>query len=171
MRTRFLRLALAASLAFSLAPTTVFAADAEKVDRLMELMGMKDTIAQMEQMILQSMEQSFRQSLDGEPMGPEQQRRADAMLEVMKDSFASMFSWEAVGPEYRRIYQEVLTDEEVDGAIAYYQSPAGASMLAKTPELMQRGMALGQRRAEEVMPVMQAQMQRALEELKSTKSK
>jgi hypothetical protein len=169
MRSRFLRLALAASFAFALTPASVLAADAEKVETLMELMGLKATVAQMEEMIFQSMEQSFRQRLDDEPMSPEQQRRADAVLEVMKQSFTSMLSWEAIGPEYRRIYQDVLTDEEVDGAIAYYRSPAGASMLAKTPELMQRGMELGQRRAQEVMPVMQAQMQRALEELKHAK--
>lgn len=170
MRTRFLRFALSVSLAIALAPAAVLAADGEKVDRLMQLMQLEANIAQMQQMMVQSMEQGFRQGLEGEPLTPAQQRQVEATLQVMKDSFASMFSWDVMGPEYRRIYQEVLTDEEVEGAIAYYSSPAGASMLAKTPELMQRGMAVGQRRAQEVMPQMQAQMARAIEEIKSAEA-
>lgn len=168
MHARFLRIALAVSLALLLTPASAMAAaDADKVDRLLTLMKLEANVAQMEQMIVQSMEQSFRQGLAGESLTPEQERRAEAMLNVMKQSFARMFSWEVMGPEYRRIYQEVLTNEEIEGAIAYYESPAGASMLAKNPELMRRGMEMGQRRAQELVPQMQAEMAAAIAEIKS----
>lgn len=167
MRNRFRRFAFAFALGLALAPAIATAADADKVDRLMILMKLEANVAQMEQMIGQSMEQAFREGIEGEPLSPAQEQRAEAMLDVMKQSFKRMFSWEVMGPEYRRIYQDVLSNEEVDAAIAYYQSPAGASMLAKTPELMQRGMEVGQRRAQEVMPQMQAELARAIEDIKS----
>jgi uncharacterized protein len=49
-------------------------------------------------------------------------------------------SWERMNPTYVKIYSETLTEEELDGAIAYYRTQAGQSMIRKMPLLMQKSM-------------------------------
>lgn len=167
MRLALSRLTLSLALALCLPVASVQAADPAKVDELLELMDIKKNVAQMQTMINQVMDEEFEARIASEKLTPAQAARVRATNQVMKDNFAQIFAWEELGPEYRRIYADVLTDAEVEGAIAYYRTPAGAAMLAKTPELMQRSMVVGQNRAREAMPRMQAELDRAMHEAKA----
>ena len=50
-------------------------------------------------------------------------------------------AWNKLEPVYVRIYRESLTQDEVDGIIAFYKTPAGQAMVKKLPALMQKVMA------------------------------
>ena len=41
-------------------------------------------------------------------------------------------------PAFAKIYTETYTEEELDGILAFYKSPAGRALLQKMPEVMQR---------------------------------
>jgi hypothetical protein len=159
LRTGALALLLPAAL---LAPPA-FAADEAKVDELMVILQLDKMNAQMLEMMDGVLEKSFLDTSAQHGLTEAQIAARRPQLQRMKNAMRDVLSWEALAPEYRKIYIELLTDAEVDAAIAYYRSPAGASMMAKMPQLMQRGMEVGQRRAAEVMPRVMAEMQQAVE--------
>jgi uncharacterized protein len=43
-------------------------------------------------------------------------------------------------PALAKVYTDTYTEEEIDGILAFYKSPAGKSFLQKMPEVMQRSM-------------------------------
>jgi hypothetical protein len=94
----------------------------------------------------------------------EQAERLAASNERMKRTFLEVFTWEKLGPRYSALYQEILTDAEVDGALAYYRSPEGASMKAKTPLLMERSMRIGQELMMEALPKLRADLDKTMAE-------
>jgi hypothetical protein len=61
-------------------------------------------------------------------------KRLNDVKETMKEDL----SWKNQEPMYTRIYSENLTQEEVDGVIAFYKSPAGQSWLKKTPLIFEK---------------------------------
>ena len=162
LRKRFIPLALAALLA---APSLSFAADAAKVDEFMEVMQFEENFAQMKQMMAQMMDQGFEQGVQQNGLEGKALEQARASHEVMKRTMIEeMMSWDSMRAEISQIYQQQLTDAEIDAAVAYYRSPEGASMLAKQPALMQATMAVGQRRAEALVPKMQAELKAIFEQ-------
>lgn len=44
--------------------------------------------------------------------------------------------WTLYAPEVRKIYKNMLTEEELLASIKFYQTPEGHSLLNKTPELI-----------------------------------
>jgi hypothetical protein len=70
------------------------------------------------------------------------------ILNLVKDRM----SWEKMRPVYVKMYSETFTDEEIDGMLAFYQSPAGRAMLEKMPQLVSKIMALAQSQMAALMP-------------------
>ena len=55
----------------------------------------------------------------------------------------------------------LFTQEEIDGLIAFYESPAGATFVEKMPVVMQKSMSIMQSRAATVMEKMNAARRRS----------
>ncbi len=70
------------------------------------------------------------------------------IMDLVKDRM----SWEKMRPVYVKMYSETFTDEEIDGMLAFYQSPAGRAMLEKMPQLVAKIMALAQSQMAGLMP-------------------
>jgi len=70
------------------------------------------------------------------------------IMDLVKDRM----SWEKMRPVYVKMYSETFTDEEIDGMMAFYQSPAGRAMLEKMPQLVSKIMALAQSQMAGLMP-------------------
>jgi uncharacterized protein len=79
--------------------------------------------------------------------------------DIMNEFFAEHLSWDKVRPETVQLYTEVFTTAELEELIAFYQSPLGKKLLAKSPEIMTRAMALAQRRLERAMPAVLQRIQ------------
>jgi hypothetical protein len=90
---------------------------------------------------------------------PEQQAQLAKFQQQMFDFVEARVGWKAMEPDYIDLYAQTFTDEELDGIIAFYKSPAGASMLAKTPELTQKALAISQKRVMAVLPEIQKMVQ------------
>jgi hypothetical protein len=69
-------------------------------------------------------------------------------------------SWEKLEPMYLEIYRKSFNQEEVDGILAFYKTPAGAAMIKKMPLVLQESMVAVQKN----MGPMMARMQKAIEE-------
>ena len=72
--------------------------------------------------------------------------------------------------QYVQAYREMFTQEEIDGLIAFYQPPAGQSLVNKQPELAKRTMTILQQRMAPVMQRIQKMSEAAASELKKSKT-
>ena len=82
----------------------------------------------------------------------EQKALTDAYLKQVKGVTEDEVGWAKLRPIIIQVYAESFTDEDLDGIIAFYKSPAGQAMLAKTPELSGKTMTLIQDRIKEMQP-------------------
>jgi hypothetical protein len=152
------RLAVLALSTLLVLPGFAAAADKAKVAEFLDVMQVKQNYAQMETMVAQMADQGFQESARQHELQGESLERARAAHEVAKKGMLEAMAWEAIEPEISALYEEHLTNAEIDAAVVYYRSPEGASLLAKQPALMQAAMQIGQRRMQEILPRMQAEL-------------
>ena len=137
MKRLVIALALACSAAFA-ADTTPTEASIKELLTLSDAPKLIDGIwAQIGGMI----QQGINQSTQGQQVTPAQQAAIDkykaSTVAVMREEL----SWAKIEPMYIRIYQNSLNQEEIDGMIAFYKTPAGQAVVKKMPTLMQQIMA------------------------------
>jgi len=72
-----------------------------------------------------------------------------AQTAIMKDFQAKVsalmvaaLSFEQVKPAMIKLYEDAYTEADLDGILAFYKTPAGQSLLGKTPDLMTKVMAI-----------------------------
>jgi hypothetical protein len=92
---------------------------------------------QMTAMIKASMDQMLK---DRKPSA-EERKILDTYAEESMDVVNKELTMDRLIPLYVQVYASHFTQEEVDGMIAFYESPVGKSMVAKTPQVMQGVMA------------------------------
>src|SRR5258706_5957012 len=66
------------------------------------------------------MKGAFQQALQGRMPSPREQEIIDRMLARSAALTREEMSWEKLEPVYLRIYRDSLTQDEVDGMIAFY---------------------------------------------------
>jgi len=91
-----------------------------------------------------------------------------AMAGTMKVTLEK-FSWAKMEGMFVDIYAEVFAAEELEGIIAFYESPAGQKFIAKQPELMAKTMEKMQGVMAELMPAIQKEAMKVHEEIKAKK--
>jgi len=142
---------------------------------LLNEMNMKETVeksfemvkkmmpAQMAQMAKtkQSMEETDTPSSAAKPTD----KAMTKMMDKMMDTVAQELSWETMKEDYITAYAETFTEEELQGAIAFYKSPAGKAFTKKQPALMEQTMKLSQKRMMQIMPKIQAMSKDMTKEL------
>jgi hypothetical protein len=77
-------------------------------------------------------------------------------MNAMMDLVSEELSWDKLKGDYISLYADTFSNEELQGLITFYKSPAGQAFLKKQPELMKRSMELSQRMMRQVMPKLQA---------------
>ncbi|MEJ6022230.1 DUF2059 domain-containing protein [Ramlibacter sp. PS4R-6] len=139
-------------------------ATAESIERLLVASNVEATMDSFYVAMEQIMRQSMQQAVGQQRLTPEQQRVMDSLppkfMKLMKDEYG----WASMKPDFVRIYQETFEQEEVEAMIAFYQSPAGRSLLAKMPLIIQRSAALSQQRMVTLMPRMTRMLEDAIRE-------
>lgn len=135
------------------------ASRAAKVEEFFRLTRMESTYSQMMDLIRRQTGAQFVQQLTGVQLPPQYQKDLE---DFQSDVFALMDSemgWERMKPEYIRLYAEAYTEEELDAIVAFYRTPAGQSMVAKTPALMEKSSVLSQAKMALIAPKVQERMQ------------
>jgi hypothetical protein len=115
------------------------------LQRMVELSHMKDRLPQMMNAIFESLTPALRQSLP-----PTQQR--EKILEDYKQKLSNLLTGDEFTDELVVTYAKYLTDEDVQGIIQFYGTPAGQHLLEVTPKMATEFMGIGQRLAARHIP-------------------
>ncbi len=132
----------------------------ESVERLLELTDSQKTVATLQQQVSGMMKPMFDQMIGARELNAEQRRRAEAFAAAYQAKAMPLLleemSWERMKALSVQIYSQTFTQEEIDGLIAFYDSPAGRAFVVKLPLVLQQSMASTQQRMGQMMQRMQA---------------
>ena len=148
----FPRLLLSACLAlsaFAAAAAPPSDADIERLLTASRAQRMLDAILpQMEAM----QRQQFEQITAGKDLSAEQKAEIERLHVRTSDILRRSLSWEEMRPLYVDVYKKTFSREDVRAMARFYESPAGKSLLDKTPALMQNLMGAVQQK---VLPLLE----------------
>ena len=85
--------------------------------------------------------------------------------DVMVSWARKYIPWEAMEPQITEVYAQTFTTDELRDMITFYRTPTGRKTLEKMPELMQKGMEIGQALAMEHQEELQEMIKARREEL------
>lgn len=111
------------------------------------------------------MKQGMTQALHGRELDPEEQEFADAMAAKMAGVLKDELSWDKLEPMYLEIYEKTFTQEEIEGMIAFYKTPAGIAVIKKMPAVMQQTMTVMQQRMGPMMEKVKTAIDEAAEDI------
>ncbi len=92
------------------------------------------------------------QMLKGHPISVDQQAKLDKMRVKVEEMVKQNMSWDNLEPTFIGIYQQSLTQSDVDGMLAFYSTPAGQSMVSKLPIIQQNAQAAMRQKLLMLMP-------------------
>jgi hypothetical protein len=146
MRVVVLALALLATLpAFAVPPSP------ESIDRLLTATEVEKNLLQMQGASERMMRGAVTQRAAGRQMSAEERQRMDAAVERIVGAMRQEMSIDKMRAQMARLYSETFTQEEVNGLIAFYQTPAGRAFVAKMPAVMQKSVQLMRERMDPLM--------------------
>jgi hypothetical protein len=126
------------------------AQDAGKTAKIEEMLRLTKADRMMQQAMSQARTMTLKQVEQN--LSPEEKAKAEEMHDKLFDAISARLSWEKLKPSFIQIYSEVYTDEELDGILAFYRSPAGRAMIEKMPQLMSRTMTFVQKLTTDLQP-------------------
>lgn len=171
------KLFLAAAIGFCCTTLPALAAEpsAASIERLLEVTQAEKLTASVLTQVDVVMARTFEQAVEFNRLKPEEQQQARLALEKlaarMRPILAEELGWHRMKPVNVDIYRSTFTQDEVDGLIAFYESPAGRALVEKMPQVMQRSMALLQQRMGPMMQKVGQAAQEIAAELKAQQAK
>src|SRR5438105_3739431 len=107
-----------------------------KAEEFLRLAKMDDMLRQTLKMVSEQTKSGVMQQMMGVKLPPEKEKEVSAFQDRIAKVIADVFAWEKLKPAYVKLYAEEFSEEELDGIVAFYKSPTGQAMVAKTPSLM-----------------------------------
>jgi uncharacterized protein len=127
--------------AWILAAAPAFANDGPPTDasiqQLLTLINARQLLDQMKGQLDSFTSAAMRDAQKDQPLTPERQAVLDRAKAKMAAVVADMTNWDTLEPMYVRIYRASLTQDDLDGIIAFYSSAAGQAYIHKMPVIMQ----------------------------------
>jgi hypothetical protein len=122
-----------------LAPAA-YAADEGKIAELLRITNMEKTYGGMMKQSEGYFAQMQRQITADPTLSPKQKEAAERALKAYLDKTLAEFSWDNMKPFMVTVYSEVFSDQEIDDMIAFYKTPTGQAVVAKTPMVFEKSM-------------------------------
>jgi hypothetical protein len=141
------------------------------IRQMLELTDAQQTIAGMKGQMTAMMNMSMQNATKGQTITPERQAILDRMTANMSAVVTDILNWDDLLPIYLRTYRAAFTQDEIDGIIKFYKSPAGRAYVKKLPLLMQNLMGEMQGFIKTVQDKMLAVQKESMQELKDLKDK
>lgn len=108
---------------------------------LLSLQAQKQNEAILSQ-VNSSMKSTFENALGTRDMTAEQRQQAQGLIDEIYGKMAPIFqeelAWSRLKGLTAQIYAETFTQEEIDGLITFYESPAGQAFVVKMPLVLQK---------------------------------
>ena len=131
------------------------ASKARKVGELLSAMHLDATTNRLEQAEEARIDAMSRQQLAGVTLDADQKKSYDEFRHKVVELLRSSATWKALEPDFVKLYSDAYSEDEIDGILAFYRSPVGRTMLAKTPALAEQSISISQRRMAELTPKIQ----------------
>jgi hypothetical protein len=155
------RLTLLLCLALCL-PLTAHADDATKrakVQEMLNLLHIDRTMDQLMDLFEKEAAAATNAKLNSQGASADRKTRMDAFQKQLFDFIESQIGWKSMQAEYIDLYANTFTEDEIDGMLAFYKSPAGVAMINKTPELMTKSSTMVQKKMLAIEPQIQKMVQ------------
>jgi hypothetical protein len=110
------------------------------VKQLLEIAQVRKLVDSIMTQMDNLMQQTVAQAVQGRPIPPKVQKEIDQTRAEMMATMKELLDWSKLEPMYMRVYQKTFTQQEVDGMLAFYKTPAGQAVLGKMPAVMQNTM-------------------------------
>jgi uncharacterized protein len=110
------------------------------IDQLLTLTNARQLLDQMKVQVDSMIAAGMQTAQQGQSPTPERQAVLDRMKAKMTAVLSEMLTWESLEPIYIRTYRASLTQDELDGMIAFYASAPGQAYIHKMPVIMQNVM-------------------------------
>jgi len=140
----------------------------ESIEKLFAAMKIESTLEAVYGSTSQAVRQSMQAAVQGKALSAEQQRLLELVPGRLVAVMREELNWPKMKPLYMEIYRSTFEQDEVDGLIAFYASPAGRAFIDKMPVAMQKVMASVQSTMQSLMPKIDAALKAALAEAKLT---
>jgi hypothetical protein len=164
--------AVLATLVLSLSTGAWAAAPSEEsLSRLLTVMEVQDQTEGIIKQVDEVIRVNAEKSLNGKKLNTSQQAIFDDTRAKLAVLFKKEISWASMEPVYRKAYRESFSQEEVDGMIAFYQTPTGKAVVRKQPAVTQATMAAMQEKMAAMTPQVQKIQQEMLTRLKAEAGK
>ncbi len=137
-----------------------------QVDRLLS-----QAVTQMNDGIVKAMDQKLQTTVGGRQLTPEQTAAVDRFRTKFSKTVQDQLSLPKIQTIYVQVYRETFSQEEVNGIVAFYKSPAGQAVGQKYPEVMQKGQALMQARIQALSGEVGKDMDRMIKDLEEGEAK
>ncbi len=131
------RLLLAALLALAAGPALAEPPSDGDVNRLLSASRAQNMLDSMLPQIEAMQRQQFAQLTAQRPLDAAQQQKVQQIQERTQATVRKALSWQEMRPLYVNLYKQSFSKQDVLAMAEFYESPAGQSMLDKTPQLMQ----------------------------------
>lgn len=166
---RIAQLALALFLCATVLPASAADKPASEasIKRLMEISDSKKLVDSVMLQMDSMMKTSMKQALAGQALTAEQEKVMLETQEKLASVMKEELKWEAIEPMFLDVYQKTFTQQEVDGMLSFYSSPAGQAVIKKMPLVMQTSMQIMQAHMSKLMPKIQQISAEGAEKMKS----
>ena len=106
--------------------TSAFAAppSTESLNQLLVATRMERSVGVAQQSLEQAVRNSINQGLQGKALTPQGQKVVDKFNSEAGAIIRKEINWADLKGAYMKLYAETFTQEEVDGLLAFYRSPA-----------------------------------------------
>ena len=146
-------LILACALSFFVAtPGHAAPASRESVEQLFSVIDMQKTYDATFDAMQKSVNDAFLKNPQLQSLTPEQRKGFDAGMQRMYALMRDEMDWRKLKPEYEQMYVDTFSQDEIDGILAFYRTPAGRAMIEKMPVMMGKVMQLTQAHMQNLMP-------------------
>lgn len=113
-------------------------------EEVLQSLKLDKTLAQMFDRMLEMQKQQLKGVVD--------QEDALVVQEKVAEIYKKEFSWQNTKEDYIDVYVENFTESELVELSKFYNSVIGKKLLKKQPELMKRGMEIGQKYMQKAVP-------------------
>jgi hypothetical protein len=141
------------------------------IREMLDLTNAKQMLASVQGQMSAMMNAATQNATKGQTITPERQAILDRMSAKMSAVGTDMLNWDELLPIYLRTYRAAFTQDEIDGVIKFYKSPAGRAYVNKLPVVMQSLMGEMQGVIKTLQDRMMAIQKESAQELKDLKEK
>jgi hypothetical protein len=141
------------------------------IKQLLEVMKVHQSIENVEAQMDGFIKNTMAQATQGQPVSPKVQQEIDHTRSETMSTIKEILTWDKLEPMYVRIYQKSLNQQDVDGMIGFYKTPAGQAVINKLPLVMQNTLAEVQQMMKPVMEKLAQRQQAVVAEIQAEKGK